>query len=240
MTEEAKSIPTATSEIITAKSEEKQRTRNWIVYGMIAGIVGDFAYGSSFAPIPFPVSMYLGMAFGPLLSLAFVGFYHFFKLHRNSITLQAATIFGVIAGTIVNMMIVVQWAIGRTVPLESRAGLGLAYEGLNMVQLGLDVSWDIYFSLATILLGLVMLGHPRFGKIWGAATLLIGGGLLVLNLASFPTPPGEADSFDLGPVSGVLFLFVAIRVLASLKWVDEKLSRLSSDEYHARKVQGIS
>jgi hypothetical protein len=89
--------------------------------------------------------------------------------------------------------------------------------------LGLDVSWDIYFSIATILLGLVMFSHPRFGNIWGVIMLLIGGGLLALNMAAFPIPPADASSFDLGPVSGLLYLFIAFRVLASLEWVEAKL-----------------
>lgn len=180
---------------------------------------------SAIAPIPLPekVKLFLAIAFGPLISLSFVGSYHFFKLHRKTVRLQAATIFGVIAGTLVNLMIVVQSAIHQTVPADARESLGLAYTGLNMVQLGMDVSWDIYLSVATILLGLVMFSHPRFGKIWSAIALLIGAGLLVLNMSTFPIPPSEAHSYDLGPISGILYMVIAIRMLTSLKWVDAKL-----------------
>jgi len=206
-------------------NEEKQLTRNWILYGAAIGILADVAYAGIFAPLPDTVRLYMGMAFGPLLSLAFIGLYHFFKLHRKTVMLQAATVFAVIAGTLVNLMVVVQSSIYWTIPLGEREGLGLAWDGLNMVQLGMDVSWDIYFSLATMLLGLLMFRHPRFGTIWGTVALLVGGGLLVLNLATFPDPPGSAGSVDLGPLSGVLYLFVSIRVLMSLKWVDEKLAQ---------------
>lgn len=99
----------ATSLSHNPTSKEKQLTRNWIIFGMIAGIIGDFAYASAIAPIPLPDSakMYLGMFFGPLLSLAFIGMYHFFRLHRKTVILQAATLFAIIAGTIINLMIVV-------------------------------------------------------------------------------------------------------------------------------------
>jgi hypothetical protein len=102
--------------------------------------------------------------------------------------------------------------------------LGLAFDGLNMVQLGLDVSWDIYFSIAMILFGLAMFGHPRFGKTWGAAATVIGGGLLLLNLITFPIPPAEAESVDFGPLAGLFFLAVTIRMIFSLDWVADKLS----------------
>lgn len=216
---------------IDSEADNRRLTKNWIILGIVAGILGDLAYASAIAPIPLPssVRMYLGFAFGPLLSLAFVGLYHFFKLHRKTPTLQAATIFGVIAGTLVNVMLVVQSAIFQTVPSAARADLGLAFDGVNMVQLGMDISWDIYFSLATILFGLVMLGHPRFGWVWGGISILIGGGLLTLNLATFPIPPAEAGSVDLGPLSGVWYLIVTIRIITSMKWVDARLAIPSRD-----------
>ena len=203
--------------------------RSWIVYGMIAGILADVAYTLAVAPLGLPLqaAILCGMAFGPLLSLAFVGLYRFVGLHKKTVAIQAATIFGVIAGTIVNMMIVVQSAIRLTIPGESRAGLGLAWEGLNMVQLGLDVSWDIYFSAATIFLGIAMLAHPRFGKIWGGLTLVIGAALLLLNLLTFPIPPASAGLIDIGPISGILYLVISIRVLTSLKWVDQIMAAKS-------------
>ena len=212
--------------VTTPLSDGRQITRDWIVYGAIAGIVADLAYITAAVEMPLlgAVNVYLGMAFGPLLAVAYAGMYHFFRLHRNTMALQAATVSGIIAGTLVNLMVVVQSAIHLTIPAGAREGLGLAYAGVNMVQLGMDVSWDIYLSVATVLLGVVMAGHPRFGRIWAAVALLLGGGLLVLNLASFPVPPANAGSIDLGPVSGMLYLAVAIRILASLKWVDSALS----------------
>ncbi|HEU5316098.1 MAG TPA: hypothetical protein VFX49_08320 [Chloroflexota bacterium] len=209
-----------------ALSDDRQLTRSWIIYGATAGIVAGLAYTTASVEVPFlgAVNVYLGMAFGPLLAVAYGGMYHFFWLHRNTVALQAATLYGIIAGTLVNLMVVVQSAIHLTIPAGAREGLGLAYAGVNMVQLGMDVSWDIYLSVATVLLGLVMAGHPRFGRIWAAAALLLGGGLLVLNLASFPVPPASAGSIDLGLACGMLFLAVAIRILASLKWVDSALS----------------
>ena len=199
--------------------------RRWIVFGAFAGIIGDLAYVLAIAPLglsPKVVTLF-GFVFGPLLSLAFVGIYHFFKVYKKTVVIQASMIFGVIAGTIVNMMIVVQSAIFVTIPNETRAGMGLAWDGLNMVQLGLDVSWDIYISAATILLGVAMCSHPRYGKIWGILTIVIGAALLILNVATFPVPPSSAGLFDLGPITGILYLIIVLRMITSLKWVDQAL-----------------
>jgi len=77
MSTQVKPLPGDSSRVMSLTEEEKRLTRNWILYGIIAGILGDFAYAAAIAPIPIPdaVKMYLGMAFGPLLSVAFVGLY---------------------------------------------------------------------------------------------------------------------------------------------------------------------
>jgi len=209
--------------------------RRWIVFGAFAGIIGDLAYALAIAPLglsPKVVTL-SGFVFGPLLSLAFVGLYHFFKVYKKTVAIQASMIFGVIAGTIVNMMIVVQSAIFITIPNETRAGMGPAWDGLNMVQLGLDVSWDIYISAATILLGIAMCSHPRFGKIWGLMTIVIGAALFALNVSTFPIPPSSAGLFDLGPITGLLYLIIVLRILTSLKWVDQALVSQSGNHVAA-------
>lgn len=212
-------------------------TRNWIVCGMIAGILGYLAYALAITPLGLPLQLPFGIAFGLLLSLAFVGFYYFFAIHKKTAAIQASTIFGVIAGTIVNMMVVIQSAVRFAIPTELRDRLGFTWDGLNMVQLGLDISWNIYFSAATILLGIAMRTHPRFGRIWGDLTLVIGAALLVLNLLTFPIPPASSGWIDLGLISGMWYLIIFIRVLTSLKWVDQSVGWASA---HADPQSGPS
>ena len=223
------------SNSISSAGNEGRLARNWILFGMIAGIIGAIAFfiASGAIPLPLRLAFLLGFTIGPLLSLAFVGFYYFFKLHRKSVALQASVLFGIIAGSIFNMMLVIQGALFLTIPREARADLGFAWDGLNMVQLGLDVSWDIYITVATILLGIAMLSHPRFGKIWGGITMLLGAATLVLNLLTFPVPPANAGSYDLGPIVGLWYFVIMIRVLTSLKWVDERLEAARTSGHSA-------
>jgi hypothetical protein len=208
--------------------EKNMIARGWIVCGMIAGILAHLAYVLAVAPSALPpqIATLSGIALGPLLCLAFVGLYGFFAAHRKTVALQAGAIFGVIAGTIVTMMIVVQSAIRLAIPSEFRVGMGLVWDGLNMVQLGLELSWGIYFAAATILLGVAMRSHPRFGWIWGDVTLLVGAGLLTLNVLAFPFAPTPAALTDLGPIAAFWYLIVFLRALTSLKRVDQPANEL--------------
>ena len=192
---------------------------SWIRIGPVAGLLGIAAYFAAVAGVlPSRVTLVLVFSMGPLLSVAFLGFYHFLRAHRNSAALQTATVFGVIAGTLVNLMLVVQQSLFIGLPSATRATMGPAWAGLNWIQLGIDVSWDIYISVAIILLGMVLWKHPRFGIVLGGITISAGLLLLVLNLWTFPAPPADSGLFDVGPFVGVWFVVLSLRMMSSVKW----------------------
>jgi len=192
---------------------------SWVKIGPIAGILGIAAYfAAATGLLPSRITLLLAFAMGPLLSVAFIGFYHFLRCHRNSVALQTATVFGVVAGTLVNLMLVVQQSLFEGLAAGVRATMGPAWAGLNLVQLGIDISWDIYISIATILLGLTLCTHPRFGIVLGGTTILAGLLLLALNLWTFPIPPGDSGLFDVGPFVGLWLVVLSLRMLFSVKW----------------------
>ena len=141
------SVPSK-SNSISLDGYERQLARNWIVFGMLAGLLGAIAFfvASGISTLPFRLTMLLGFAIGPLLSLSFVGFYFFFRLDKITVALQASVLFGIITGTIFNMMLVIQSALVLTIPREARSDLGFAWDGLNMVQLGLNGSNVAFFN----------------------------------------------------------------------------------------------
>ncbi len=83
---------------------------------------------------------------------------------------------------------------------------------VDAVQLGLDVAWDVFISLGTLLFALTMFKDPRFGWIIGSLGVLIAVALLVLNLLTFPIPPANQNLIDLGPLLGLWYLVVAILI----------------------------
>jgi hypothetical protein len=115
-----------------------------------------------------------------------------------------------LAGALLSASLLVQLAV------KDETGDGPAAE-LEAVWLGLDVAWDAYIGLGTILFGISALAHPR-----------LGAALLVLNLASFPTPPANAGSIDIGPLVGLWYLAVTLVIFRSLSWVR------ANEERHAR------
>ena len=203
---------------------------SWIRIGPVAGLLGIAAYFAAVAGVlPSRVTLVLVFSMGPLLSVAFLGFYHFLRAHRNSAALQTATVFGVIAGTLVNLMLVVQQSLFIGLPSATRATMGPAWAGLNWIQLGIDVSWDIYISVAIILLGMVLWKHPRFGIVLGGITIFAGSLLLVLNLWTFPAPPADSGLFDVGPFVGVWLLVLSLRMMFSVKWWTDRYVGGSAD-----------
>jgi hypothetical protein len=81
------------------------------------------------------------------------------------------------------------------------------------VQLGIDVCFDIFYCLGMILMSLVMVRDEAFGPLIGGSGAALGAALIALNLYTFPTPPDSAGLVDLGPVTGIWWIVVIVRMV---------------------------
>jgi hypothetical protein len=183
----------------------------------VGAFTGTFAVASyliwSVAPLPAMLNTVLHFAFGPLLVVAFLGIYHLLESYERRVLNPVAALYRAIGGVAFSFMTIVQVAMLRRVlpeyrsaPTEqAREAARYALEAINTVQLGMDVVWDIYITLATVLVGWALLRRPGFVRIYGGLGTLLGAATLVLNFWTFPTPPAEAGLFDLGPFVGLWF-----------------------------------
>lgn len=190
-------------------SEETGSLYDWPRFGAIAGLLGVASYIVVVAaPLPDRVAAFVAALFGPLLGIGCYGLSRLLVAQRRTVTAQLAGILGMIAGALVNAMLMVQLAIHMP-----PGKMGEVPRSLNLVHLGLDLSWDFYIGAATVMFGWNMLRHPRFGRIFGALGLLAGGALLVLNFSTFPIPPGEAGSIDVGPFVALWYTAASVQTL---------------------------
>jgi hypothetical protein len=84
---------------------------------------------------------------------------------------------------------------------------------VNLVQLGADVAFDVFYCLGMILYGAVFYRTAGFGRLLGVGGIVAAGGLLAMNLASFPYVPAESGLVDLGPVTGAWWVLVILRLI---------------------------
>jgi hypothetical protein len=199
--------------------------RSWVKAGAICGILSIIAYPVLLlVPFPLQITLVVGCLFGILLLVGSIGLYHFISLNRKTVSAQLGALFNVIGCSVVTMMLTIQLALH---PMSKNPGFEISKEMKsyifqipNIIQLGLDVVWDIFAGVGTILLALNMFRHPRFGKIFSITGILAAIALLVLNIYTFPYPPAESGSFDMGPLVALWYLAVMIQTARSLGWID--------------------
>ena len=193
--------------------------RQWTIMSVITGLVAIISYTLLVVlSKPYAALVILAGAFGPCLAAASLGLYHVLGESSNPVLLQLATMFNILGAAIFTMMVLVQLAVGYQIQ-----SLGEGFENLTIlrtslvgVQLGLDVAWDVFISLGTLLFAISMFRDPRFGWIIGVTGLLIAVALLFLNLWTFPTPPAAKNLVDLGPLVGLWYLAVTVMMI---KWL---------------------
>lgn len=193
----------------------------WMRSG-IAGMLAVACYVLAIT-LPWPESQFgisaslLAISAWPILSIIYsYGLYSFIAAQTQGTANRLALVFAITGFTTVLAMIVVQLAIGARFAdiakgLDEETAKALR-RGLRMVDLGLDVAWDMLIGTALIFLGMAMRPRAGLGLGWAIPSVLLGVALIGLNAATFPVPPADGGLFDIGP-------FIAVFLMALAAWL---------------------
>lgn len=194
---------------------------NWLRIGGISGIIGLlFYFLVSDGILPYKTARIIAFLIGPLLIIGFMGLYNFIKIKKETPVNQIAVVFGIAAGVLLNIMIVVQGSIKgimydkieKTTDALIKTNLEQVLSGLHTIHFGLDVSFDIFIGLSLFAFGISLWFADIFNKVIRALMIILGIATIVLNLWTFPIPPAYAGLFDIGPIVAIYLtiIFVAL------------------------------
>ena len=191
--------------------------RRLLVLGGLSGIAAGLAYfGAQAIPwdhdLPVETPRWQAvLGFWTILAVAPFGIAFAYALsrliarERDGALNQLGFVFAAIAFSIVAVTQSFQNAVPLVLTDEMQAeGSGpeaweRIYAGLNGLDLGTDLAWDLFLGLWLLCIGLAMLRHSRFGARWGIPALVIVPPFFAFNIAATPDPPHP----DLGPVIGM-------------------------------------
>jgi hypothetical protein len=171
-------------------------------------------------PVTERITLALVFGIGPVAIVAVLGIYELLRSSPSAFWLRVGTTFLIVAFALLNLMLVVQqmvrlqfreFRLSASDPNQA-ALLDGVFKGTNLVQLGIDVSFDVFYCLGVIALSAVMYREPSFGRLLGGFGVVSAAALLLFNLAIFPHGPAESGLVDLGPVTGVWWLCVIIQI----------------------------
>jgi hypothetical protein len=153
----------------------------------------------------------------PILSIIYsYSLYTFVAAEHESSANRLALLFAVAAFTTLLAMLVVQLAVGAgfaeiTKGLDEQTAKALG-RGLRIIDLGLDVAWDMLISAALIFSGVAMRRRSGLGLAWSVPSVVLGTALAALNAVAFPSPPRDRGLIDIGPVIGIFVMALGARL----------------------------
>lgn len=161
----------------------------------------------------------LAFFIGPVAIAGMLDWYKDLAATHGGSILKVGTVYLVIAFALLTLMLVVQQDIfssfdrfhAQATGEAAQETLRLVFNGVNRVQTGIDVAFDIFYCLGLIFLSAVLYTHSGYGKIFGIFGIGSAVGLLALNLYAFPRPPADVGLPDLGPVTGIWWLAVIVQ-----------------------------
>ena len=206
-----------------AVTSSKELDYRWAGVTAICGIVGIVAYAGTLAashstsPV-IAVPLLFAFAFG--ITVSSIGLYYILRGTTGSRMALIAAVANVVATAQLLAMLMVQMSVYSLVEQPDAA--------LKAVWWGLDVAWDLYVGTGTILFALCMLGRRGLGSWFAVPGLFIGGLLLVFNIATFPKPPDTAGLVDFGPLVGLWYLVVYVRLGVSSVLIERQQRRTNA------------
>jgi hypothetical protein len=185
----------------------KELNYGWAGITAISGIVGIVAYAGTSAashstsPV---IAVPLLFAFALGITVSGIGLYYILGGATGPRMALIAAVANVIAAAQLLAMLTIQISVYSVVQQPDAA--------LKAVWWGLDVAWDLYVGTGTILFALCMFGRRGLGVWFALPGLLISGLFLIFNIATFPKPPDTAGLVDLGPLIGLWYLVIYVRL----------------------------
>jgi hypothetical protein len=166
----------------------------------------------------------LAFGIGPVAIVGVLGLVEHLVPHASDRMTRLSRIFLVSAFVLFTLMVILQQmtvmqfdtlrATADPVTVES---LNVIFKGVNTVQLGIDVAFDLFYCIGIIVLASAMYRHPEFSRFTSIFGMVSAGALLALNLYAFPNVPKESGLVDLGPVTGIWWLMVIAQVIRT-RW----------------------
>lgn len=193
-----------------------------LILGGISGIISTVSYA---AAVTLPVNdLRIGLVLGMIWAILGIGYaYALYTLvgnERPGVANRFAFLLAVIGFSIVASMISVQLAV--------RTGIaGYTSEGgmqngemwiqlrrmIRLVDMGLDVAWDMFIGSSLAVIAFPMLKHSRLGWRWAFPSAILGSLLVIINIMTFPFPPVDRGFVDVGPVIGVFVVALSIHMI---------------------------
>ena len=158
----------------------------------------------------------LALMLGPAGAFATVALQPGWRRRYAADWVDTGCIFLLISFALLTLMLCMQQALlSAREALESGPtleALSAAMQVGNLIQLGADVAFDLFYSIGLGLLSAaaMLTAAKRKERLLGLFGLLLACGLWLLNLLSFPLPPAQIGLVDLGPLSLLWWIAMAL------------------------------
>ncbi len=166
-------------------------------------------------PLPIAIARTAMFLLGPFAIIGITSIASSYTPHEDFKKIQhIGHIFIVIAFGLFTTMLVVQQS-GFSFYESNKESITNAKEVfrlVNSVQLGIDISFDIFYCLGILFFSFSFLKLKGLGLLVGIIGVITSMGLLSLNMITFPHPPAESGLIDLGPFSIIWWVLVAIYI----------------------------